>query len=102
MKSIFNSRFARSVTVTDSNGSYNVRAFLLPASVKTPETPELSPAGVLDKRRWLIILPPMTLTGQTTVTADGTDYCLLRYEEIGRGDHLEGLLCLKVGDDSAG
>ena len=102
MKSIFDSHFARSVTVTDGSGIHNVRAFLRPVSVRNPETPELSPAGVRDERRWLIVLPPMALSGQVSVSADGTDYLLLRFEEIGGGDHIEGLLCRKAGDPDAG
>ena len=101
MKSIFDSRFARSVTVTDGIGNHTVRAFLRPISVQSPEMPELSPAGVRDERRWRIILPPLTRSGQVTVTDGDTDYLLLRFEEIGGGDHIEGLLCRKAGDPNA-
>ena len=99
MKSIFHSRFARTVTVTDGSGNHTVRAFLRPASLTVPEAPELSPAGVLDGRRWRIILEPLVLSGRVTVTTDdGMEYLLLRHEIIGGGDHMEGLLCRKAGD----
>ena len=102
MRSIFDSRLARSVTVTDGSGGQNVRAYIYPVSVRTPEVPELSPAGLLDERRWRIILPNMTLSGQVTVTDGSTDYLLLRYEVIGGGDHIEGILCRKAGESDAG
>ena len=103
MRGIFHSRFACTVTVTDSSGSRSARAFLRPASLTAPELPELSPAGVLDGRRWRIILEPLELTGQVTVTTDdGTEYLLLRREIIGGGDHIEGLLCRKAGESDAG
>ena len=102
MKGVFFSRFAETVTLRDDNGSRRVRAFLRPASVAEPETPLLSPAGVLDERRWRIILEPVVLSGPVTVISGGTEYLLLRYELIGGGDHIEGLLCRKAGDGYAG
>lgn len=104
MKRIFDSRFAVPLTVTDGSGSsFSLRGFLRPVSVQSPEAPELSPAGLRDGRRWRLILEPVTLSGQVTVTAaDGTEYLLLRHEMIGGGDHIEGLLCRKAGDTLAG
>ena len=102
MRSVFESRFARSVTVTDAVGSYTARAFLRPASVQTPETPTLSPAGYADGRRWRIILEPLELSGPVTVSDGDAEYVLLRREIIGGGDHIEGLLCRKEGANYAG
>ena len=99
MKSPFTSRFARCVTVTDSLGSRSAKAFLYPVSVAAPEAPVLSPAGARDARRWKLLLEPMELTGEVTVTAEGRAYLLLRRETIGGGDHIEGLLCRIAGDD---
>ena len=101
MRAPFASRFAQTVTVTDASGSRSAKAFLYPASVCTPEAPELSPAGVRDGRRWRIILEPMELHGTVTVTAGGREYLLLRRELIGGGDHVEGLLCRKAGEEDA-
>ena len=101
MKTPFASRFAKTVTVTDAMGSRSARAFLRPASLRSPETPELCPAGAADGRRWRLILEPMALCGTVTVTIDGRAYVLLRREMIGGGDHIEGLLCRKAGDGDA-
>ena len=101
MRAPFASRFAQTVTVTDASGSRSAKAFLYPTSVCTPEAPELSPAGVRDGRRRRIILEPMELNGTVTVTAGGREYLLLRREMIGGGDHIEGLLCGKAGEEDA-
>ena len=99
MKTPFASRFARSMTVTDELGSRSAKGFLYPASVSAPETPALSPAGARDGRRWKLLLEPMELAGEVTVTAEGREYLLLRRELIGGGDHIEGLLCRKAEVD---
>ena len=101
MKSIFASRFAETVTVTDGSETYVCRAFLRPVSVAAPEKPAISPAGVRDGRRWRIILEPLALSGPETVTVGETEYLMLRHEMIGGGDHIEGLLCRKVRSDDA-
>lgn len=102
MRRIFDSAFARSVSVTDEAGTYAARAFIRPAAISEAESPELSPAGVRDRRRWRIILEPMELTGAVTVTDGAQEFFLLRREMIGGGDHIEGLLCLKAGETDAG
>lgn len=102
MRNMFSSRFAENVTVRDAGGSRSARAFLRPVSVTSPEAPALSPAGMLDERRWRIILEPISLSGPVTVVSGNTEYLLLRYEMIGGGDHIEGLLCRKAGNAYAG
>ncbi len=96
MRSIFESPLARTVTVTDSGGTYTARAFLQPLSVRTPETPEITPAGVVDGRRWRVIAQPLSLTGPVTFTDGSAVYRLLRWEEI--GGHLEGIACREAAE----
>lgn len=95
MSGPFASRFARSVTVTDAAGTYTARAFLQAVSVKDPETPKATAAGVTDPRRWLLIMEPLTLTGPVTVSDGTNSYALLRWEDV--SGHVEGVLCLKGG-----
>jgi hypothetical protein len=67
-------------------GDVTARAFLQPQSDRTPETPEITPAGVVDGRRWRVIAQPLSLTGPVTFTTQ-RGLPLLRWEEI--GGHLE-------------
>ena len=89
MRSIFDSALARTVTVTDGSGTRTARAFLQPADTVRPEAPEITAAGVVDGRRWRVILPPLALTAPVTLAADGARYRLLRWETV--GGHLEGV-----------
>ena len=98
MRDIFQSAFARTVTVTDADGTRQVRAFLEPESIKSPETPEITAAGVVDGRRWRVILPPMTLHGPVTLTDGSGVYRLLRHERIGSGHHVEAVACREEAD----
>ena len=92
MKDVFRSAFAQSVIVTDDTGCYAARAFIEPLHAETPEAPEITEAGLVDGRRWRVILPPMELAGAVTVTdADGEVYRLLRRELIGNGHHIEAV-----------
>ena len=92
MKNIFDSSLACAVTVTDESGSTTAKAFIEPARIETPETPEITAAGIVDGRRWRVILPPMLLAGAVTVTdGDGEVYRLLRRELIGNGHHIEAV-----------
>ena len=95
----FDSRFARSVLVTDGGGERGVRAFIQPVSVRDPETPTPTAAGVVDERRWLLIMEPAALLGPAEIRDGERVYSLLRWEEI--GGHIEGLLCLKGGAGNA-
>jgi len=99
MTGIFSSRFARSVTVTDGGGNHVVRAFLQPVSLSKPEAPKITPGGLADTGRWLILMEPMTLTGTVTVTADGTVFRMLRRENC--GSHMEGILVRRGAAESA-
>lgn len=101
MRSAFDSGFARTVAVTDETGTRNARAFLRPLSLKDPEGPALCPAGPVDARRWLLLMEPLALRGTVTLCDGGTEYRLLRWETIGGGDHIEGLLCRKGGGGNA-
>ena len=98
MKDIFQSRFACAVTVTDAYGSRETRAFLEPLSTVRPETPEITELGVVDARRWRVILPAMALQGAVCLTADGERYRLLRRETVGNGHHIEALACAQEVD----
>lgn len=99
MKDIFQSIFARAVTLTDASGSRETRAFLEPLSAVRPEAPEITELGVVDGRRWRVILPAMALQGEVTLSADGKHYRLLRYENIGNEHHMEALVCAQeVGE----
>ena len=95
----FDSRFARSVTLADRGGEREVRAFIQPVSIKNPETPSPTVAGVADQRRWLLIMEPADIGGGAEIRCGGRRYSLLRWEEI--GGHIEGLLCLKGGTGDA-
>ena len=95
----FDSRFARGVLLTDGSGERGIRAFIQPVSVNSPETPAPTAAGVVDQRRWLLIMEPAELNGPAEITDGGRVYSLLRWEEI--GGHIEGLLCLKGGAGNA-
>ena len=95
----FDSRFARSVLVTDAGGERGVRAFIQPVSVNRPETPTPTVAGVVDERRWLLIMEPAALNGPAEIRDGDRVYSLLRWEET--GGHIEGLLCLKGGGGNA-
>lgn len=90
-------RYGETVTVTDDIGTHSVRAFLQPVSLTAPETPEATPAGLRDGRRWRIIMEPIELSGNVSILYGGREYLLLRREQIGGGDHIEGLLRLKGG-----
>ena len=94
MKNIFDSSFAHALTVTDDSGSTAARAFIEPRSIDLPETPAITAAGIADGRRWRVILPPLALSGEVTLTdEDGNEYRLLRWESIGNGHHIEALAC---------
>ena len=94
MKSIFDSAFAHAATLTDDSGSTAVRAFIEPKSAEVPEVPAITAAGIADGRRWRIILPPLALNGEATLTdEDGNEYRLLRWESVGNGHHIEALAC---------
>ena len=95
----FDSRFARSVRVTDGGGERDVRAFIQPLSVSSPEAPTPTVAGVADARRWLLIMEPAELNGPAEIRDGDRVYSLLRWEEI--NGHIEGLLCLKGGGENA-
>lgn len=95
----FDSRFARSVLVTDGGGERGVRAFIQPVSVISPEAPLPTAAGVADQRRWLLIMEPAELGGPAEIRDGGRVYSLLRWEEV--GGHIEGLLCLKGAVENA-
>ena len=95
----FDSRFARRVLVTDGSGERSVRAFIQPVSVRDPEMPAATVAGVVDPRRWLLIMEPAAPVGPAEIRDGDRVYSLLRWEEI--GGHIEGLLCLKGGAGSA-
>lgn len=95
----FDSRFARSVLLTDGSGERGVRAFIQPVSVKDPERPSPTAAGVVDERRWLLIMEPVAPAGPAEIVDGGRVYSLLRWEEV--GGHVEGLLCLKGGAGDA-
>lgn len=95
----FDSHFARSVLVTDAGGERGVRAFIQPVSVRDPEAPSPTAAGVADQRRWLLIMEPAALNGPAEIRDGGRVYSLLRWEEV--GGHIEGLLCLKGGGGDA-
>ena len=95
----FDSRFARSVLVTDASGERGVRAFIQPVSVNRPETPTPTVAGVVDERRWLLIMEPAAIAGPAEIRDGDRVYSLLRWEET--GGHIEGLLCLKGGGGNA-
>jgi len=90
MNSMFDSRFARTLTLTDDTGSSSVRGFLEPVDATNPETPVPTPAGRADERRYLVILPLLTLTGGVSVADGDTVYRLLRRETIA-GDHIEAV-----------
>ena len=91
MKDIFSSRIACTVTVTDERGAQETRAFIEPLSAVKPETPEITALGLVDGRRWRVILPPLQLCGEVTLTAAGETYRLLRREMPGTGHHIEAL-----------
>ena len=97
MKTIFQSALARSVMLTDDNGTRSVRAFFAPVRITAPETPQITAAGTVDGRRWRVILPPLALDGTVTLTDGDTVYLLLRRETIGNGDHIEALACRQEG-----
>ena len=78
--------------MTDDAGSYTAKVFIEPLHAETPEAPEITAAGLVDGRRWRVILPPMDLAGAVTVTdGDGEVYRLLRRELIGNGHHIEAV-----------
>jgi len=93
LKDIFQSRFARAVILTDASGSRETGAFIEPLSAVRPEAPEITELGVVDGRRWRVILPAMELQGEVTLSVDGATYRLLRRENIGNGHHIEALAC---------
>lgn len=95
----FDSRFARSVLVTDASGERGARAFIQPVSVNRPETPTPTAAGVVDERRWLLIMEPAALDGPVEIRDGDRVYSLLRWEDT--GGHIEGVLCLKGGGEHA-
>ena len=95
----FDSRFARTVLVADGGGERGVRAFIQPVSVRDPERPSPTVAGVVDERRWLLIMEPAALLGPAEIRDGDRVYSLLRWEEV--GGHIEGLLCLKGGAGNA-
>lgn len=93
MTGAFDSRFAGAVTVTDGNGSRTARAFLQPMDVRDPETSAATAAGVVDGRRWLLIMEPAAIAGSAEIS-DGTHrYALLRWENV--SGHIEGVLARK-------
>ena len=97
MTGAFDSRFAGGVTVTDTNGSRTARAFIQPMSVKDPETPALTAAGVSDPRRWLLIMEPTEICGPAEISDGKSVYALLRWEDI--SGHIEGVLARKGDAD---
>lgn len=95
----FDSRFARRVLVTDTGGERGVRAFIQPLSLRDPEAPSPTVAGVADTRRWLLIMEPAAIAGPAEIRDGDRVYSLLRWEEA--GGHIEGILCLKGGAGNA-
>ena len=93
MTGAFDSRFAGAVTVRDGNGSRTARAFIQPMSVKDPETPQITAAGVVDARRWLLIMEPVAISGQAEISDEKSVYALLRWEDV--SGHIEGVLARK-------
>ena len=99
MNTPFDSAFVKRVRVTDSSGTRMLRAFIQPLSVTEPETPSATPAGVVDRRRWLLIMEAAALTGPAEI-GDGADcYILPRWENI--SGHIEGVLRRKEDAEDA-
>ena len=93
MTGAFDSRFAGAVTVTDTDGSRAARAFIQPMNVKDPETPAVTAAGVVDPRRWLLIMEPVEISAPAEVSDGKSVYTLLRWEDV--SGHIEGVLARK-------
>lgn len=93
MTGAFDSRFAGAVTVRDANGSRTARAFIQPVSIRDPEAPRITAAGIVDDRRWLLIAEPVAIADPAEIS-DGTSvYALLRWENV--SGHIEGVLARK-------
>ncbi|MCD8008575.1 MAG: hypothetical protein LUF68_06525 [Clostridiales bacterium] len=73
-----------------------MRSFLRPVNPKSPETPELTAAGVADGRRWLLLMEPAEISGRAEIIDGGARYALLRWERL--ESHIEGVLCREAGD----
>ena len=97
MMSPFDSGFARSVTLRNEQGERRARAFIQPMAAERPETPTRTVAGVVDERRWRILMEPLEIHGKTEIIDGNDHYLLLRWEMMGEGSHIEGVLKRKAG-----
>ncbi len=98
------SGYASEITVSQRGTSRLSRAFIQPLSVTGPERERApTPAGAVDKRRYLIIAAPDAFDGEAggEVRCLGRVYELLRCEMMGGGSHWEGLLRLKADERDA-
>ena len=99
MRTVFASPFARDVTVVYGGKRVSARAFLQPLALSEPVEPEITPAGVVDTRRYLAIVEPVALgRGAEIQTADAV-YRVLRCNDF--GGHVECVLATEAGDGDA-
>lgn len=99
MRTVFSSPFARDVTVVFGGKRVSARAFLQPLALTEPVGPEITPAGVVDMRRYLAILEPVALGRGAHIQTAGADYRVLRCTDF--GGHVECVLAMEAGDGDA-
>ena len=100
MRSFFNeiAVYAADAVITDSGGERNIKAFVEPVSITNPEEKGMiTPAGVRDDRRYLLITSADAVTEEgSTVSCGGENYEILRWEVIGGASHTEALMKRKA------
>lgn len=99
MRSVFDSPFARRVTVAYGGARTAARAFLEPLALRAETEPEITPAGTVDMRRCLAILEPVACGRGAVIETAGARWRVLRCEEL--GGHLECVLGAEAGDGDA-
>ncbi len=99
MRDIFESPFARTLTVVHDGERTAARVFLQPLSLRSPEGPELTPAGTADGRRYLAIVEPMCIRRGDGIETARSRFRVERSEDL--GGHIECVLRVEAGDGDA-
>ena len=93
--------FAEKVSAALGNEVWSFRAFIEPESAHSPEEGEITPAGICDGRRYLIVAHPEAFSGTEAgaqISAKSGVFELIRLEKMPSG-HWEGVMRRKAGVD---
>ena len=93
--------YCETLFLIDRDGEREALGFIQPENVKNPERAlEALPGGVVDKRRYILIVGAESLAGVSRLRRGNQVFELLRWENI-CGSHCEALLKLKAGGADA-